>query len=91
MNYKKTGHKQILDGQRTIQYLSGFKQPMRSNEDCNKILDENKILEGDSQEIIDTKLANLRTLYAEENQKAGVNYFIAEFNKFILNEFQTKI
>jgi hypothetical protein len=83
MNYKKTGWKQKIDAQKLFSYLAGFKQPMKTNDECNKILDKYKILEGDDQKTIDAKLANLRTLYSEENQKAGVNYFLVEFTNYL--------
>ena len=83
MNYKKTGWKHKIDAQKFFIYLADFKQPMKTNDECNQILDQNKILEGDDQKTIDFKLMNLRTLYAEENQKAGVNYFLVEITKYL--------
>lgn len=89
-NYKKTGFKKSINASLIFNYLNAFKQTMRSNEEVIKIMEENKIVEGDRQSTIDSKIENLKKTYAEENQKAGVNYFIIEFGKFLTKHMQNE-
>ncbi len=86
MNYNKTGWNKKIRYGILLPFLEANIQKPKEQKEIEQVLFQNKIVEGDDQKTIDRKLENYKTLISEENQKAGVNYFIEAMKVYILSK-----